>query len=79
MTKPEAQGPAVKVYNLAWYPAYNPLLSGILLNGEKLQHKSAAVACEVGRGKVVLLGFDVIHRAQSHGSFKFLFNPIIYR
>ncbi len=79
MTKPEAQGPAVKVYNLAWYPAYNPLLSGILLNGEKLQHKSAAVACEVGRGKVVLLGFDAIHRAQSHGSFKFLFNPIIYR
>jgi hypothetical protein len=79
ITKPEAQGQAVKVYNLAWYPAYNPLLSGILLNGEKLQHKSAAVACEVGRGKVVLLGFDAIHRAQSHGSFKFLFNPIIYR
>ncbi len=79
ITKPETRDPAVKVHNLAWYPAYNPLLSGILLNGEKLQHKSAAVACEVGRGKVVLLGFDAIHRAQSHGSFKFLFNSIIYR
>ncbi len=79
ITKPETQGPAVKVHNLAWYPAYNPLLSGILLNGDKLQHKAAAVACEVGQGKVVLLGFDAIHRAQSHGSFKFLFNSIIYR
>uniref|UniRef100_UPI004049E0E3 M14 family metallopeptidase n=1 Tax=Candidatus Saccharicenans sp. TaxID=2819258 RepID=UPI004049E0E3 len=77
-TKPEGQVP-VRVQNLAWYPAYNPLLSGILLNGEKLQQKAAAVTCELGKGKVVILGFDVIHRAQSHGSFKFLFNPIIYR
>lgn len=68
-----------KVWNLAWYPPYNPLLSGILLNGDKLKYKSAAVACQIGKGKVVLLGFDVIHRAQAHGSFKFLFNPIIYR
>ncbi|MBC7361416.1 MAG: peptidase M14 [Candidatus Aminicenantes bacterium] len=68
-----------KVWNLAWYPAYNPLLSGILLNGDKLKYKSAAVACQIGKGKVVLLGFDVIHRAQAHGSFKFLFSPIIYR
>jgi len=68
-----------KVWNLAWYPPYNPLLSGILLNGDKLQNKSAAVSCQVGKGKVVLLGLDVIHRAQAHGSFKFLFNPIIYR
>ncbi|MBC7349936.1 MAG: peptidase M14 [Candidatus Aminicenantes bacterium] len=76
----KTEGPVTaRVQNLAWYPAYNPLLSGILLNGEKLQHKSAAVACELGKGKVVLLGFDVIHRAQAHGSFKFLFNPIIYR
>ncbi|MGB9907083.1 MAG: M14 family zinc carboxypeptidase [Candidatus Saccharicenans sp.] len=75
----KTEGPMMaKVQNLAWYPAYNPLLSGILLNGEKLQHKSAAVTCELGQGKVVLLGFDVIHRAQAHGSFKFLFNPIIY-
>lgn len=67
-----------KIWSLAQFPAYNPLLSGILLNGEKLQFKSAAVACQVEKGKVVLLGFDVVHRAQAHGSFRFLFNPIIY-
>jgi len=78
MIRNEGQAATIKVHNLCWYPAYNPLLSGILLNGEKLQNKSAAAVCELGRGKIVLLGFDVIHRAQSHGSFKFLFNPIIY-
>lgn len=76
--KTEGQVTAL-VQNLAWYPAFNPLLSGILLNGEKLQHKVAAATCDLGKGKVVLLGFDVIHRAQAHGSFKFLFNSIIYR
>jgi hypothetical protein len=70
---------AGKIWSLAWFPPYNPLLSGILLNGEKLKYKSAAVACQVGKGKVILLGFDAIHRAQAHGSFRFLFNPIIYR
>jgi len=68
-----------KIRNLAWYPGYNPLLSGILLNGDKLKYKSAALTCDVGGGKVILLGFDVIHRAQAHGSFKFLFSPVIYR
>ncbi|MDI6844948.1 MAG: M14 family metallopeptidase [Candidatus Saccharicenans sp.] len=77
--KAEAPGPGPKVHNLAWYPPYDPLLSGILLNGDKLKHKSAAVVCDVGKGRVVLLGFNVLHRAQAHGSFKFLFNPIIYR
>jgi len=67
-----------KVWNLAWYPAYDPLLSGILLNGDKLKNKSAVAVCQLGKGRVVLLGLDVIHRAQAHGSFKFLFSPIIY-
>ncbi|MGB9893045.1 MAG: hypothetical protein ACPLRA_01430, partial [Candidatus Saccharicenans sp.] len=68
-----------KIWNIAWYPAYEPLLSGILLNGDKLKNKSAAVVCQVGKGRVILLGLDVIHRAQAYGSFRFLFNPILYR
>ncbi len=79
IVKPESSGVGLKVHNLAWYPPYDPLLSGILLNGDKLKLKSAAVVCEVGKGRVVLLGFNALHRAQAHGSFKFLFNPIIYR
>ncbi len=63
---------------IATYPGYDPLLSGILINGEKIQGKAAAVECELGKGKVLLLGFNVIHRAQAHGTFKFLFNSLIY-
>lgn len=78
MIKTETPGTGARVHNLAWYPPYDPLLSGILLGGDKLKHKSAAIVCEAGKGKVILLGFNVLHRAQAHGSFKFLFNPIIY-
>ncbi|MBC7364137.1 MAG: peptidase M14 [Candidatus Aminicenantes bacterium] len=64
---------------LAWFPASDPLLSGILINGDKLKYKSAAVSCTLGRGRIILIGFDPIHRAQAWGTFKFVFNPIIYR
>lgn len=57
---------------------YNPLLSGLLINGNKLQGQAAAVELGIGKGKIDLLGFKVIHRAQAHGSFKFLFNSLIY-
>ncbi|MGB9836263.1 MAG: M14 family metallopeptidase [Candidatus Saccharicenans sp.] len=67
------------ITSLAWYPASDPLLSGILINGEKLKFKSAALSCAVGQGRVVLVGFEAIHRAQAYGSFKFVFNPILYR
>ncbi|NIM91010.1 MAG: peptidase M14 [Candidatus Aminicenantes bacterium] len=60
------------------YPPYNPLLSGILLNEGKILSKAAAVECSRGLGKVLLLGFKVVHRAQAHGTFKFLFNSLLY-
>jgi len=63
---------------VASYPPYNPLLSGLLVNGNKLQGQAAAVELDIGKGKIDLLGFKVIHRAQAHGSFKFLFNSLIY-
>jgi len=63
---------------IASYPPYNPLLSGILLNEEKILKKAVAVESPHGKGKVLLLGFKVIHRAQAHGTFKFLFNALLY-
>jgi len=63
---------------VASFPPCNPLLSGILLNEEKILNKAAAIECPRGKGKVLLLGFKVVHRAQAHGTFKFLFNSLLY-
>jgi hypothetical protein len=38
----------------------------------------AAVDAELGRGRVLLFGPEIAFRAQSHGTFKFLFNAIYY-
>jgi len=64
---------------IAAYPPFDPLQAGILINGERIRGKAAAVSCPVGKGRAVLLGFDPVHRGQAHGSFKFLFNSLIYR
>lgn len=64
--------------SVARYPLHNPLLSG-WVNGEKyLYNKSAIVDVPFGEGKIILLGFPVLYRAQSHGTFRFLFNSIYY-
>ena len=63
---------------LAWYPkdSEDILLSGWILGAEKLERRTAAVALSFGKGKIVLLGFRVQHRAQTEGTYKFLFNAI---
>ncbi len=63
---------------IAFYPKYNPLLSGIIENEEKLYEKAAIVECSFGKGKIRMFGFKPIHRAQSHGTFKFIFNSIFF-
>jgi len=63
---------------VASFPLYNPLQSGLLINEDKILGKAAAVECLRGKGKVLLLGFKVIHRAQAHGTFKFIFNSLLY-
>ncbi len=60
------------------YPLHNPLLSG-WANGEKYLHnRSAVVDVPFGKGKIILLGYPVLYRGQSHGTFRFLFNSIYY-
>jgi hypothetical protein len=65
---------------LAWYPAEREdiLLSGWIQGEEKLERKAAAVALTYGKGKIVLLGFRVQHRAQTEGTFKLLFNALTW-
>jgi hypothetical protein len=59
------------------YPAH-ALLSGWLTGGEKLVIKSAIVDVPYGDGKVILIGFPVVYRGQSHATFRYLFNAIYY-
>jgi len=53
------------------------LQSGWLLGEAIIARKAAAVAVKHGAGKVVLLGFRAQHRAQTHGTFKLVFNALV--
>ena len=53
------------------------LQSGWLLGEEVIAEKAAMVSVEHGQGKVVLIGFRAQHRAQTHGTFKLLFNALV--
>lgn len=54
------------------------LLSGWIRGEEKLTRRAAAVAMTYGKGKIVLLGFRAQHRAQTHGTYPFLFNALYW-
>ena len=73
-----APPPDVRRAVLAWYPENERdiLLSGWIKGADRLEKKAAAVAFEVGKGKIVMFGFRVQHRAQSEGTFPMLFNAI---
>jgi hypothetical protein len=45
---------------------------------EKLERKAAAVSFTKGKGKIVMFGFRVQHRAQTEGTFQLLFNAIYW-
>ena len=60
------------------YSKEDLLMSGYLRGEEHLVNKAAAVEVPVGKGRVILLGFGVKQRAQPHGTFKLLFNSLLY-
>jgi len=64
--------------SVAKYPAENPLMSGWIYGQKLIQEKSAIVEVPYGKGKIILLGFPVQFRAQSYGTFKLLFNSLLY-
>jgi hypothetical protein len=61
---------------VASYPERDILESGWLIGEEKLRRRAAMVVTRHGQGKVVLIGFRPQHRAQTHGTYKLLFNSL---
>jgi len=55
------------------------LVSGYLKGAEKIAGLAAAVEVTVGKGRVVLIGFAPQNRAQTHRTFKLLFNALVPR
>ena len=64
---------------LARYPeAGSPLLSGYLIGEQHIQGKAAALDAVLDKGHVVLLGFRPQWRGQSFGTFRVVFDAVLY-
>jgi len=63
---------------VAWYPSAAPMRSGWALGQRYLNGGAAVIDAPLGRGRVLVFGPEITYRAQSHGTFKFLFNGILY-
>ena len=74
----EKNGAAHGVRAVAWFASEAPLRSGWAWGQRYLNGGAAVVEATMGKGRVLLFGPEINFRAQSHGTFKFLFNGIYY-
>jgi hypothetical protein len=63
---------------VATYPEDNVLMSGWLLGENMIARKAAVVDTQYKDGRIILIGIRCQNRAQSHGTYKFLFNALLY-
>ena len=64
------------IETIARYGDKDILLSGWLEGESIIAGKAAVVDAPVGNGHVILMGFPVQHRGQSHATFRLLFNAL---
>jgi hypothetical protein len=64
------------VQTIARFVDSDVLQSGWLLGENVIAGRPTMVSVSVGRGRVVLIGFRVQHRDQTHGTYKLLFNTL---
>jgi hypothetical protein len=76
-TLPSPESADVK--RLVTYVDRDVLQSGWLLGEDAIANRAAAVSVGKGDGTVLMIGFRPQHRAQTHGTFKLLFNALIDR
>ncbi len=66
-----------KVQTIVSYVEKGVLQSGQLTGEELIAKKAAMVSVPYGAGRVVLIGFRPQHRAQTHGTYKLVFNTLL--
>ncbi|HEX7118165.1 MAG TPA: M14 family metallopeptidase [Longimicrobiales bacterium] len=64
------------IRSVAWYDGPEPLRSGWAWGQQHLEGGAAVIEAPVGDGMLYLFAPEVLYRGQSHGTFKFVFNPI---
>ncbi len=68
--------PAAGIRTVGRYATKDLLVSGWLEGEPLIAGRAAILEAPLGSGRVVLFGFPVQHRAQSHSTFRLLFNAL---
>ncbi|WP_439545095.1 M14 family metallopeptidase [Sandarakinorhabdus sp.] len=63
---------------VSWFQGRSLLRSGWAVGQEQLAGTIAVADIDVARGKLFVMGPEVVQRAQAYGTFKFLFNAVHY-
>ena len=63
---------------VANFPQEDILMSGWLLGDDRIARKAAVVDAKYNKGRIILIGIRCQHRAQTHGTYKFLLNSLLY-
>ncbi len=61
---------------LSWFDTKTPLKSGWAWGQSYLEEGITSFSAPVGKGKLFVYGPEITYRAQSHGTFKMLFNQL---
>jgi hypothetical protein len=71
-------GSAVKAGKVAWFDGKEPLYSGWAVGQQYLDGGELATEAAIGKGKLVLIGFEATFRSTPHSTFKLFFNGLYY-
>ena len=63
---------------VASYPDNEVLLRGWIRGEDRLARRAAVVDTGYMDGRVILIGFRAQHRGQTHGTYKLIFNALLY-
>jgi hypothetical protein len=73
----EAEAKQNNLTRLAWFDTKTPLRSGWAWGENHLEGGTAMIDAKLGKGRIALIGPQVLYRGQSHGTFKLVFNAIV--